>query len=152
MLKPFPLQTLWLCVLLILHLRQMEIPKIDPNMTHYTYISRKNVSKILILKSSMGQENLLTLAQLLSTRTLLIAWKHLKRLCWLNLEWIFRNVEMIIPFSVTNLIGKTFVPTKIYKCFCFMNFREVTILKFLRGNFSWIDKKFHLFKIWGCKM
>ena len=51
----------------------MEIPKIDPNMTRYTYIPRKNVSKILTLKSSIGQENLLTLAQLLPTRTLLIA-------------------------------------------------------------------------------
>ena len=100
--------------------------------------------KALALKSSLGQENLLTLTWLLLAWTLLIGWKHLKRILWLNLEWSFHNVEIIIPFSVITIIGKTFASTKTHSSF--LNFREATILKFFLQNFSQISIKFHFFQ------
>ena len=99
----------------------------------------------------MGQENLVTLIQSLLTRTLVTGGKHLIRFFSLNLERNLRNFEMIIP-SVTTLIGKVFLSTKIHIFFSFIYFHEVTILIFLRENLSRIGDKFELFQTLGSKM
>ena len=56
---------------------------------------------------------------------------------------------MVIPFRITTLIEKNFTSTKIHHFFSFINFNEVTILKFLRENFSQIRCKFHFFQKQG---